>query len=349
MKRIVKLSVMVVLLAVLIGAYFLVSNMEKEEAPDSGKTYYDATDIEAEAVFKMSYTKDGVQISFEKDDDWFWSENPAVPLNKEILEKMESYIVNLSGLNRIEDVQEEQLAHYGLDEPSLTVSVTDFSHTQTFVFGNYNATIDAYYFTSPDYETTVFTASSSLVEAFDYALTELVVKEELPEIEADKITSVNFERGGESVIYSVVKTPNPDAKENDGTDSSEDAEFLYSATIELDGKTQDFSYAELYRLMEAIGDWSIGELVSCDGKSDKTYGFDSPATLTVKYTQTKQYEASGGGSASEIEVESEASLVLGKYNPDGYFYVKSTSDSPLIYLLPYKVFSELFGAWSLSE
>ncbi len=334
-KLIVMLGVLVVLIAgALIQKQFFPAEIESDYADDGASTLrYAANDVSADNITAFSYEYQGETVSFVlSEGGWTLEGENAPATDSELITAMAVAIACPSGSNKLENVSPEKLADYGLDAPEIKVTVSEGDKKQAFLFGDYNSIADEYYFCSEESPETVYTVSSSAREAFAYTLEDLLVYDTLAEIEADSVTSVSMSDSEKETVISSVKTP---------TEENEDG-YTYSAQRTENGETTDYSYADFYRLAEAIGTWNIDEFVTCDADADTSYGFDAPKTLTVNYTVQKSIEATGS-SGGYITTEESFSLILGSKDEEGFYYCKTNEASPMIYKLSSKVFSEIFG------
>lgn len=340
MKRARNLIIMLIVVLLLAGAYLLVTALTKEETSDKEAIVgYEISTLNPETINKLSFTVGEETLSFEKiGETWKWSTEINADVDSEAIAKIAATAAGISGLNRIQNVTEDRLSEYGLLNPTLYVSASDGAKSQEFYFGSYNGTVDAYYLTSTDYPSTVFTVIATARDAFDITIEDLIVKEVLPSIDADNLQSAMLELDGSNIAYTVIKIANPDSK-------GEDDKYIYSAKRTINGIDEKYSYADLYRFAEAIEKWELGELVSYTRAEADRFGFDKPAKLTVNYTDEREYDGGEGASNATIKVDESFTLILGDYNDEGYFYCKTDEVSPFIYKLPYKEFSELFGKW----
>lgn len=339
MKRSAKLFIMLGILAVLIvGAViqkvFFPAQPDVGLSQDGGSTIlYAVNDVVAENVTAFTYERDGEALSFKKNGEaWVLDEENAPTIDADLVSAMVIAIASPGGKNKMENVPSENLASYGLDAPALSVTVHEGSRVRTYLFGSYNKTAKEYYFCDKAIPDTVYTVPSSSFEAFAYTLEELIVHEKLPEISADSITSVSFENAEGKTVISAVKTPTEENEEG----------YEFSAKIERNGEESEYSYAELYRIAEEIAAWNIDEFITLNDAEPSEYGFDSPSYLMVNYTERKELEAEGT-SGGFIDTERSFTLVLGKADEEGKYYVKTSEDSRLIYKISTNIFTEFFG------
>lgn len=323
----------VLIVGAIIQKQFFPAEKDADYSEDgASKLAYAANDVVLENVTALSYEREGVTLSFKKIEEiWVLDEENAPNVDPELVHAMATAISGLSGANRMENVAEDKLAQYGLVEPSLKVTVSEGAKVRTYIFGDYNKTAKEYYFCNEADKSLVFTVVSSSYEAFDHTLADLLVFDTLPEIAAENITAFTFADSGGEIAIKSIKTP---------TDENEEG-YTYSAEITQNGVTEEYSYADFYRLAEAVAEWNIDEFITADASASVEYGFDSPRTLTVSYTERMAIEAEGA-SGGYIDTEKEYTLVLGGVADDGCYYVKVDEGSRMIYKISSPVFSEFF-------
>ncbi len=136
------LAVLVLVMAALISAYLVISsvNRAKEEreaaesaAEEAGVPLFSMT---ADDIIGYTYEKSGVAVSVEKvGDEWQLSDDGKFPLKQSTAESIAAGIASLSTLRTVDGDE----ADFGLDEPSLTVSVvTSGGASYKVEFGDVN-------------------------------------------------------------------------------------------------------------------------------------------------------------------------------------------------------------------
>ena len=99
MKRPLKLILALVVLAALIGGYFLVAELTKEETPaaSGGNSTLDTPFLSLEGtLLKIDYTYAGEQISLAKGaDGWQYAADPSFPLSADALSTIETVLKNV--------------------------------------------------------------------------------------------------------------------------------------------------------------------------------------------------------------------------------------------------------------
>lgn len=335
MKRPAKLIIMLIVLVLVIGGYIQMKNMPEKQpdiTDDGASTLrYAANSISYDAITKLSYENGNSIISLKKNgENWVLDMENAPAIDGELATSIVKSIATPSSPNRLENVSKEKFAEYGLSEPTLRVIVTEGEKISEFIFGNYNATIGEYYFCDASAPDTVFTIESSIKELFSNALEDLLIYDTLPAIKADSITSFSLNDKNNEITIESIKTP-----------TETDSEYTYSAIRTENGVSESHSYADFYRLAEAVAEWNIDEFVCCEEQLGTEYGFDTPIIFTVKYTERYDLnnEDSSGGYIDRDEI---FSLILGDIDSSGYYYCKTSADSRLIYKISTNIISEIF-------
>ena len=148
MKRPLKLILALVVLVALIGGYFLVTELTKEETPAAagGNSTLDTPFLSLEGtLLKIDYTYAGEQISLAKGaDGWQYAADPSFPLSADALSTIETVLKNIEILRTILP-EEADLELFGLTDPQLTVSVMTDAGSVRYAVGMYNKSFNGYY------------------------------------------------------------------------------------------------------------------------------------------------------------------------------------------------------------
>ncbi len=329
MKKTPKLLLMILVLLVLVCLCLLVRSCDDDEPTPQQQIIYDASDIDGDSVSALTVTNENGSFAFKKQGDaWVLTEAANLEIQSDIVAQLAQNMIDVTGTNRIDGVTD--LTQYGLDEPKIKVTVTDKNGEETYRIGNLNGIIKAYYFCSEQHPEYVFTVESSVCEAFQLAPSEFLVLDFPQPPEADSITSVEFKTGGESIIYNSVTEFLYNDQEQITDDNPNGAVYSHTAAKTVNGKTSDYSYADFYRLAEAVaaikpsGDYFYSE-------ADNERYFSSPATLTVTHTVRQKLEADSAA-GGYVEKDETYTVYLSS-DEDGTLYAKTDAESALIYQL----------------
>ena len=336
MKKTQRLLLMLLVLSVLICLCLMVRSCDEDDEPRQEEIVYDASDIDGDSVTALTVENEYGTFAFELDGGaWVLSEAPDVEIQSDVVESLAQSMIDVTGSNRIDGVTD--LSQYGLDEPKIKVTVKDKNGDETYRIGNLNGLISAYYFCSEQHPEYVFTVESSVCESFKLSAAEILVLDFPQPPVADSIKSVEFKTGDNVVRYDSVTEFLYNDEEQITDENPNGAVYSHTATRTADGKTSDYSYADFFRLAEAVA------AVKPSGDyfwtpADNELYFASPMTLTVTYTVREKLEAD---SAAGGYVESEETYTVYLSNDeDGTLYAKSDADSSLIYRLTESKLSE---------
>ena len=177
-KRTRNIIIALVVLLLLVGAYFLITALTREDSSDDASTPLSGmseTDIE-----QIEYTKNAQTVTLiKKDGEWKYAEDEGFPLNTEKVDAMAKQIAELSATRTLSDAKE--LSIYGLSEPQMTISAKSAdSKTLKFTVGDENSLSDGCY-VKIEGDDNVYLVSSSLTTAFAYDLMGLGAAGSLPE------------------------------------------------------------------------------------------------------------------------------------------------------------------------
>ncbi|MBQ6788053.1 MAG: DUF4340 domain-containing protein [Lachnospiraceae bacterium] len=171
-----QLILLIILFVMAVTAFGIVSKMSEEEESKEAVNYT-VTNLEAEAVNKLTFTNEtGTYILTKQDGIWSYEGDKTLDLDEEAVQTMVGKVGNLTSENCIEQV--EDLALYGLDVPEITILVSDGTDSYTLFIGNYNeVTYTQYLCLESDMET-VYTTTSYQISSFKNGIDDLIVEEE---------------------------------------------------------------------------------------------------------------------------------------------------------------------------
>lgn len=170
-----QLIAMLVTLIVVVLVFFGISAIPEEE--DEATVVHDITKLVSEDVTKLVYTFEDVHVKLTKSgEEWINEEDASMDLEEEAVLDMITKVAALSSENKIENVEDTE--QYGLAEATKHVLISDGDYTYTLVFGDYNDMTYQYYVCLEEDMSTVYTVSSSVVNAFNTPVEDLLVEEE---------------------------------------------------------------------------------------------------------------------------------------------------------------------------
>lgn len=180
------------ILIVALAAFLIVSKLPDEEETEE-TVKYQVTDIDENTVTKLVYTNENETITLSKSDDqWQYQEDKTLDIDEDTVESMIGKIAFYESENKLENV--EDISLYGLDEPILTVLISDEDTSFTMLVGDYNETTYTYYMCLENDTTTVYTIKSADISVFrNNTLEDLIAEEETTEAETTDEETVEEE------------------------------------------------------------------------------------------------------------------------------------------------------------
>lgn len=173
-KKQLLLLILVLLLAIV--AFVVVSKMPSEEEVEETVSYT-ITDLEAETVNKLTFTNaTGTYTLTKTDDVWSYEGDKILDIDEDAVQDMVNKVASLTSENCIEQV--EDLSQYGLDEPEITILVSDGTTSYTLFIGDYNDMTNTQYLCLESDQETVYTTTSYNISSFENGIDELIVVEE---------------------------------------------------------------------------------------------------------------------------------------------------------------------------
>ena len=165
--------VLAVVLVVLVAAYFLLPKVVKDEEEETES--YVVTAMTGDTVTQISFTNEGTEYTFEKEDDiWYSTKDRTLSISQKTIDNLVDKAGNITSTTKIEGVTE--FSQYGLDNPLHEIKLTANGTEHTIVMGDYNDITGEYYLYLKG-ESTVYTVASTVVTPFATTLEELVEEE----------------------------------------------------------------------------------------------------------------------------------------------------------------------------
>lgn len=222
--------------------------------PEPAPTVPESTDPpDVQVLFDHNHTEHVEQIRFvyEKrdaisvsrtDNGWQITGRPGLPVSDGVMTPLLTLYEQVLALRRITESCTDP-AEYGLDQPSLTVTLTVHGKEKTYLFGDRNDYYEGYYCAVKG-SSAVYLLDYAYLTAFDLTAEELLQAQQLPVLTA--ISSIRWTAADGSLI--------------------EDTESLRSAlsTLAID-RMVDFG-SEQYEVY-GLNNAAVGELTLSDGKA----------------------------------------------------------------------------------
>lgn len=345
MKRLSKLIILAAILLALLVAYLIITMMSNRSDDDSDEndtttgnqinTSYTAAQIDISTLYAIKYNVLDAEYSFSLGDDktaWLWADDPALPLSNSYFASMASAIQSVSSDVKLK-VDLSELGTYGLDDPWLTVTVSDETYgTQIFTLGDLNSFNGKYYFRSTADAAYVYMVDAALAQGFVYSPYQMVEHDTLPTIAAEDIKKITVSATDNRTTYTYYEG----GKDSDPTTD----DFWYVALIEDDERPADQSLSALLpTLYDSI---SFDTPAGYTEEERREFGLTEPVILEIYYSEPKTITDSTLGTSTTISVDKSFSLLLGYLDAQNNLYA-CLPDSVLSYSIDASVLSKLYS------
>ena len=182
MKRSIKSLILLMVLAVFAGGYFLIDALTNQQAnvQESAGSY--PLLGEGANIAALSWERDGATIALRKNGDAWQVEGDAeYPLDQEAVKALVSSLAALTGNLRLEGVDAPE--DYGLDAPALVaeIELAD-GQTRTLSLGN-ETLLGGEYYVSAGEAGVVYVTDVALSSVLSASLDELTQWEEIPQVD----------------------------------------------------------------------------------------------------------------------------------------------------------------------
>lgn len=280
------------ILLVLVIAFFSIviysgqQERENEEAEAKKEEGIIISRLEQEKIQGFSFQVnaedfDNEVYTFKKvGDTWFYNEDQKFPVNQSVVEAKTKVLSEMCA-QRVIEKQTGDLAKYGLDDPILSVSVTNGKNVITYLLGDYNANSETYYLKIKD-QNEIYTVDGSLWVGFSLNLSDLAQMDEFPEIQEDHIKKVNIKNTYDDVTFVFEQT----GTEEDKTTGK----ITYTGTWyveDLKGNLVKANQSKTALLMSILTKIEYANLADYDTTEEDmvSYGLKEPNTMvTIDYT-----------------------------------------------------------------
>lgn len=286
----------------------------------------------------LSVTNQYGGFAFTKGEEgWKRDDDSDFPTDQDALDDLAGQAGKLAAVRTIADP--EDLSSYGLNEPAMEVNLTDEDGTQVKLL--IGSTLDSGdYYAKLDGSDTVYTIASTLPEALDIQVDELIALAQFPSLSEDNIQSVAW-TSGESTVTLVKEETESEPTEDSSSDSSSDTSSDSSSdsseeetTIlwKVDGQTVSEDNTTFISLMAQLSELAFSDCYDYhkQAQTRTDCGLDTPVgVLTVVYTDGDE--------------EKTMTLTLGALAEGGESYYAMLDDDPIIYLIPTNEIGSLFS------
>ena len=336
MKNKKGLIVGIIILVLLLGAYFLLRylNLDEEDTAeeDAAETVFE---IDADDISNIQIVSGENTFDFSHGDDkWSYVEDDKFPLSESaILDKVSS-LTSVSSMRTIEDP--DNLADFGLENPEVTATVTDTDGKETeLALGATNDAVSGCYMSMNGDTSKIYLVDTTLKTNLEFDLSDIAEKEDIPSITGSTITSVTIQK--------------PEGTAKLFQDSGSETGWTFEDT---DGSSvpADSSLVSTYTGNFSTLAWT--DYVTYDLSNLGAYGLEDPTVITVDYQQEEEADGSDTESSddsaeetaddstkddteedSTVTVDKQMVMLVGSQTEDGNYYYGKLQDNSCIYTI----------------
>lgn len=317
MKRYKKLLILLAVLIVAAGGYFIIKSVTDKNDSADGITIYSE---EKDNITSINITKGSDTVTLEKDSDGNF--NAAGESGFEIdSDKTAVIFETLSSLKVKQKISDDiaDASKYGLDSPVLTIDVkTSDNNDKTLKFGNLNENTSMYYF-SISGDNSLYYAESTVFDSLNADRLTLVKRDTISDINSDDVKSVDIKNGDFTASLTLIK----EKKESDS----------YDISYESADKKENFTSDKVNDMIKDLTSLDTSDLVCYKPTADElgNYGLSSPyGDYKISYTKEDEDKT--------LEV------FVSKADGDGNVYFMLAGGNKI-----YKVSSESIGFYSVNS
>lgn len=298
MKRGKKMILLLAVLALLVGGYIGVQQLNQTQSVTETAGTFDLTAKKAEDIMGINWTKGEDTFSFKYENaTWQTADSSAWPVQQDVVQALADQLVALQATRKLEDVS--NLADYGLESPEITVTAVWKDGTSTaYSMGDATPFADGYYLSLSGQSGIIYTISSSLSAIFNKTQKDMVAMETIPNV-AD-VTELSVGDAFHAVKLDESKTIAPDqlwydAAKGDALDGSKLESLISDA--------KDISWEDLVT-------------VNADEASLKAWQLDEEEAVAITLT---------GGDTT-------AAILLGAADESSHYYARLPGSS-MVYIV----------------
>lgn len=201
MKKLRSIVIILVLLAILIGAYSYIKLNPKQEEIEATTTKekIELLSLDSEAVVKVELFSDKPTLTIQKEDDiWVVNDRSDAKISQDLINSIVKTFSSIDAELLVEE-NATDLSIYGLDKPQKAIITSSDAKLYTILIGNETPTGSGYYFINEG-QKTVYTVSYTYATPFDYTFEDLVEKEKIVDIDSEKLSYIYIAQKGKPEI-----------------------------------------------------------------------------------------------------------------------------------------------------
>ncbi|MBQ2734118.1 MAG: DUF4340 domain-containing protein [Clostridia bacterium] len=343
MNKGVKLLLAVVVLGVLIAAWFGVRGMsDTADEPEDTTTYLFVVRTDPAQLVSIEYDIKGEKVAFEyRDGTWINPAEPYMPLDQTQIATVASALTTVA-CNRLISAEGNNSAEYGLDAPSysITMKYTDGSTVEYYI-GLQNKHTSEYYL-SVKGSAAVYSVNPAILDYCSNKYEDLLVLDEIEDIAASKVNKIVTEsEKGTVTLEKLTRTVSAES-EDGGTEEISETYYVLTneagSAVELDAETGDeIVDGVLTPIVLSCPDYHLEE------NERGTYGLASPTKLTVHYTEELEISTENS-SAGKVQTPMKYEISFGfvQNGEEKAVAYMQLPDSDMVFSVDISAFESLF-------
>lgn len=269
MKRGTKLLILTGVLAVVLGAFFLLIKLLPDDTanPSSSETKVVFT-LDPAKVTKFGW-KFTTEANFTKTENgWVNDADSTFPVDSAVLEKMFTGLVDVTASKTIENPGAPE--QYGLKDPYCSIKVTADGKDYNLAIGDQNSFNGLVYFSNGDGK--VYMVSSAIVDYFNFGPEEVLLLDTIPNL--NSLIGLKVEHGEKT--YEITK------QVDSGKAYSNYYEWFWNDAVTLDTELTE-------EMLKVVYDLAWKGCANHNATEFAEYGLDNPTVITVTYQKDKTF------------------------------------------------------------
>lgn len=320
------LLILLAVLAVIAGAYALITALLAEDAQE--ETAETLLSIDTSAITGIGYSHEGQEYRFLKEGDaWVYAYDKTYPIDPACMQNM---LDNLAAASAQRVLHGADGAEYGLNDDAKWVALTAADGTETTLyFGLINESAAVTYLRLEE-GGDIYVVDRALKDCFSYGLVDMTLADPLPTADEESVTYLSVKNGDESYDISYIEDP---------------ARISYSGSTNYFIRENGGMYSPLDPDMVQNLLWNLANLkeqeiaaIQATDAVRAQYGLADPIEIKVVYADT-QADSSGTEQSYTLYLGDMLTREEGEQTHT-YRYV-TTDQSDMVYLVENSFFENV--------
>lgn len=269
MNRGTKLLVLMGVLVLVLGAFFLLMKLGIDDANSSaGANTQVVFSLDPAKVTKFGWKFTDEAYFTKTENGWVNDADSTFPVNATVLEQMITGLVEVTSSKTIE--KPADMSQYGLVNPYCAIKVTVDGKDYNLAIGDQNQHNGLVYFSNGDGN--VYMVSSSIVDYFNFGSEKVLLMETIPNLST--LISLKVEHGDKT--YEITKQVDSDKA------YSNHYKWFWNDTVTLDNELTE-------EMLKVVYDLEWKGCANHNASDFAQYGLDNPTVVTVTYQKDKTF------------------------------------------------------------